>query len=105
MPTVGRYGVIKYAYSCFLLMFLLEKFLAVAPKPVDFPSITMEEVVLSDGSRGTRLSNTYKPRAWRWVTATQAANKSLAKVIDKGWLLFQAIFLHLWGDNKAHVNR
>lgn len=64
-------------------MFLRERFPAIAPKPIKFPAIIMEEVMLANGSRGTKHSNTYKPRAWIWLNSKQATNKSLAKVIDK----------------------
>lgn len=36
-----------------------------------------------DGSRGTRPSNTYKPRSWSWINAEQASTKSPEKVSDE----------------------
>lgn len=64
-------------------MFLWERSPTITPKPMEFPMGTMEEVVFQDGSKGTKPSNTYKSRAWRWLNAKQATNKSLEKVIDK----------------------
>lgn len=61
----------------------LRKASLVAPKLMKFPAILMEKMILSDGSRGIRPSNTCKPRALRWLNAKQAANKSLVELIDK----------------------
>lgn len=47
------------------------------------PAVAMEKVVFPDGSSGMRPSSTYEPRAWIWLNAKQAGDKSLAKVIDK----------------------
>lgn len=55
----------------------------ITPKPTKFLAVNMENVLLSDSSRRMRLSNTYKPRAWRWLNTKQASNKSLVKLIDK----------------------
>lgn len=43
----------------------------------------MKEVILSNGSRGTRPSNSYKTLAQRWLNAEEAAHKYVARVIDK----------------------
>lgn len=45
--------------------------------------VIIEEAVVPDGLKGMRPSNIYKPRAWRWLNAKKASNKSLTKVIDK----------------------
>lgn len=48
-----------------------------------------------------RGSLTLTPQAWKWLNATQVTNKSLAKVVKRGLLLFQAIFLHSSKNNKS----
>lgn len=44
----------------------------------------MEYVMCQDGSRRLRPSNTYNPRAWRWLNIKQAAaKKCLVKAINR----------------------
>lgn len=62
---------------------LWKRFLKLAPKPTEFLTVIMEEIVLADGSKGTRPSNTHKPRVWRWLNAKESANKCLFKVLNK----------------------
>lgn len=64
-------------------MFLWERFPSNVPKPMVFVVIVIEETILEDGSRGTRLSNTYKPRAWRWFNTKQHAKKSIINILNK----------------------
>lgn len=58
-------------YSCvdlsFLQMFLWERFHLTDPNPIMFHAVNMEEMILADGFKGTKPSNTHKfvPRAWR----------------------------------------
>lgn len=80
---MGRYNAVKHVDSCFLQIFLWERFSTLTPKPMEFSTVLMEEVVFSDGSRGIRPSNSYKPRAWRWPNTKQAFNNSLVEVIGK----------------------
>lgn len=54
-----------------------------APKLMEFLTIVMEEVVFSDWVRGMRPSNTYLPKAWRWLNTEHASDNPLAKVIEK----------------------
>lgn len=65
----------------------------------------MEKARFSDASRGMKPSNTYKPRALRWLNGKQAASKSLVKAIDKegGVLLFCPYSYTLRGVNKAQL--
>lgn len=46
-------------------------------------AIDMKNIILLNGSRGTRPLCTYKPRVWRWFNVKRATNKSLVKVIDR----------------------
>lgn len=62
MRAMGRYDVVPPAVSCFLQMFIWARFPAIALKFMEFLPVTMEEVVLAGGSRGTTPSNAYKPQ-------------------------------------------
>lgn len=66
-----------------LQMFLWWRLSLIVPKSIEFPAVVMEEVIMVDGFTGTCLSNTYKPREWRWLNDKQSASKPLFKVIDK----------------------
>lgn len=61
---MGRYGVVTYADTCFLQIFLWEIFGGIAPRPVEFEKVTMVEEVLR-GKRKKRMSHPYMPRGWR----------------------------------------
>lgn len=54
-----------------------------AAEPMENPKVVMEEAVYQDGLRRMKLLKIYKPRAWKWLNAKHASNKSLAKVIDR----------------------
>lgn len=56
-------------------MFIWKRFPVIA-------AIIMEEVILPEGSKGMRSSNSYKPSAWRWLNSKQVSIKYLAYVID-----------------------
>lgn len=68
--------------SCFLHMFLNERFFTILPNLVEFLVVVMD-------SKGMRPSNIYKPRAWRYLNTKQASNKLLAKVIKQNALYFR----------------
>lgn len=71
---------------------------AVAQKPTEYQEVDMEETMCQDGSRRLRPLITYKPQAWTWLNAKQAANKTLVKAIEEGGLLLVALLLHTKGD-------
>lgn len=71
------------AGSYFLQMFLWERFPSNVPKPMEFLVVVIEEITLEDGSRGTRYSNTYKPRAWIWLNTKHHAKKSIIDILNK----------------------
>lgn len=75
--------MVKHVDSCSLQMFLWEWFSTLTPKLTEFSTVVMEEAVFSDGSRGIRPSNSYKPPVYRWLNVKQAFYKSLADVIGK----------------------
>lgn len=53
-----------------------------APKPVEFLTMIIEEVALEEGSKTKRTTCTHKPWAWKWKNAKSLANKPLIKIID-----------------------
>lgn len=57
--SMGRYDVVTDVGSCFLQMFLCDRFPTFAPKPVGFPTVI--DLQVSNGLRGIRCLNTYKP--------------------------------------------
>lgn len=61
----GEVQLVTHVDSFFFKMFLWERFSMVTPKLLEFSIMVMEEVVFPYGSRATRPSNAYKPRAWR----------------------------------------
>lgn len=75
----GEVQLVTRVDSCFLKMFLWERFSMIAPKSMEFSIAVMEEVVFPDRSKGTRPYNSSKPRAWRWFNTKQEANQSLLK--------------------------
>lgn len=54
--SVGRYVVVTHANTSFLQIFHWDSFGALAPKPVEIPTIEMVEVV-SDGVSRQKLGN------------------------------------------------
>lgn len=75
--------MVGYTDSCFLQMFLGERFSTLASKSMEFSKEVKEEAVFPDGLKRMRPSNTYNPQAWRWLNTKKASNKLLEKVIDK----------------------
>lgn len=56
--------------------------MSIVPKPTEFRTIVTEEVTLMNGSKKTKASITYKPRAWRWINRKLVVSKFLVKVVD-----------------------
>lgn len=55
----------------------------VASKPIEYPSLAMEEMVYFDGSRRVKPSDAYRSWAWLWLNVRHGAYKSLAEIADK----------------------
>lgn len=72
--SMRRYDIVIHVDSCFLQMFVWERFFILASKLVDYLKVAMEEAACQNSSRRLRPSNTYKPRACRWVYKKQVAN-------------------------------
>lgn len=64
--SVGHYDVRTHVKTCFLQMFLWERFGAVLLKPHKFPAVEIVEKVIP-GTRTERRNNLYKPRALQWI--------------------------------------
>lgn len=63
-----------------------------------------EEVMFFDGSRGIRLSNTYKASSLEVAYSKEALNKFLEKVNDKeDALCFRTYSYTPWGIMKPHL--
>lgn len=75
-----------------------------APKPMEYPEVVMEEAVCQGSSRKIRSSKTYMPRSWRWLEGKQAANKCLAKVIEKKAFCFKHYSYTLRGITKSQLS-
>lgn len=55
----------------------------VASKPIEYPSLAMEEMVYFDGLRRVKPSDAYRSWAWLWLNVRHGAYKSLAEIADK----------------------
>lgn len=58
---VGRYDVVMLEDSNFFQMFLSERFLILAPKPMGFPMVVAEEVVLANCSKTKKTTDVHMP--------------------------------------------
>lgn len=76
-PFFSSYNVVTHVDTRFLQSFLWDRLGAITPKPVEFSTVQMVEIVVEEanGKQPCML------RARRWLSVKQAINKSLAKVI------------------------
>lgn len=77
---------IRFGHTCRLVLppdVPFEAILCASPQFDGVSGYGDEEAVFSDGLRGMRPSNTYKPQPLKWQKAKHTSNKSIEKVIDK----------------------
>lgn len=63
-------------------MFLRERFLSLALKPVEVPNVLTKAVTSAKDFKVKKTYENYKLRAWKWQNAKPLCNKSLIKIID-----------------------
>lgn len=63
-------------------MYMWERFPLIARQPVEFPAVVNEGSDMADNSK-KKITDTHKPRAWRWLNVKSLVYKSLLNVFDE----------------------